>query len=753
MAGNRFTQRRVQDKYEALSMNEMLTPINAMQQKHNNLSDNTGVLSDSMDDTKQLPIHDQMVRETVDGLNSQINGISDRLSTEGYSSDLFQELKAVKRERDKAFSSTGKIGMAERPLAAFNLNKKGILANNKINPQDQQAAIKYASDRYNKNAFDDEGNPAEYQDYLGANSVVFSDEALKAAKEITPQTIQEVYPDLSTPDNGKTWYTKTGKKVTLDPEDIHNMVLNNLNANSEVTAYRDFKVLTGTPEEEVNAEVDAAAWSAAELKQRKDRIDTQVKAQLNSDKAVTKPEDPVENNLVTALGGGYTVNTGDKSKRNQNITDLLSSDIPTDRALGERLQEDMDKLNKEYTDPTNKKNKRGINAKDKLDELRQSLENAKNDISTMLGDGKGLTNDEAMIKLFEASLDGKPEEEKIKVLEILNKHPKLRKKIESYGTSPGNSGPLINKPGYAGEWGVDLTASYRRGNTLINDYRQELIKTQEEYDDGFNKYISEQGDFEEIMTEIRPQHGNFADVNENVLAALASDGNSMTVVSANGKAQDATGDKTWKDAFANGTITSVTPLMFIDKGDFGKPVMRVEINVKGTGQNAAKQQLDLQLNHTETSGVGISYVESILRSIHGVRNKETGKFEVVQGGPGSAQNMIDDIDYFGLYATGSEDKDQTKILNDDDRFGVEAVKRIKQKLGMAESGKINVYKFNGGYGVNFSGYKSSNWIKQYTIGDARKIDINPYPNAKDDTPLTFSNQGTAFKFLQIMSEK
>ena len=193
--------------------------------------------------------------------------------------------------------------------------------------------------------------------------------------------------------------------------------------------------------------------------------------------------------------------------------------------------------------------------------------------------------------------------------------------------------------------------------------------------------------------------------------------------------------------------------MFIDKGDFGKPVMRVEINVKGTGQNAAKQQLDLQLNHTETSGVGISYVESILRSIHGVRNKETGKFEVVQGGPGSAQNMIDDIDYFGLYATGSEDKDQTKILNDDDRFGVEAVKRIKQKLGMAESGKINVYKFNGGYGVNFSGYKSSNWIKQYTIGDARKIDINPYPNAKDDTPLTFSNQGTAFKFLQIMSEK
>ena len=48
MAGNRFTQRRVQDKYEALSMNEMLTPINAMQQKHNNLSDNTGVLSDSM---------------------------------------------------------------------------------------------------------------------------------------------------------------------------------------------------------------------------------------------------------------------------------------------------------------------------------------------------------------------------------------------------------------------------------------------------------------------------------------------------------------------------------------------------------------------------------------------------------------------------------------------------------------------------------------------------------------------------------
>ena len=742
MAGNRFTQRRVQDKYEALTMDEMLTPINAMQQKHDNLLDNTGILSDSMDDTKQLPVHDQMVKETVAGLNSKISDISDRVSTEGYSSDAFQELRAVKRERDKIFSSTGKIGMAERPLADFNLNKKGILANNKINPQDQQAAIKYASDRYNKNAFDDEGNPAEYQDYLGANSVVFSDEALKAAKEITPQTIQEVYPDLSTPDNGKTWYTKTGKKVTLDPEDIHNMVLNNLNANSEVTAYRDFKVLTGTPEEEVNADVDAAVWSAALLKQRGDSYNSQAKAQLNNSKAVTKPEDPeepeepVENNLITARGGLYTVNTGDQDERNQTINDLVSSKIATDRALGLRLQEDMDKLEKGYT-TDRKDDHRGYNAMNNLDKLTVPLQNAKNDISTMLGDGngKGLTDEDALELIHDASRFGKGDFDKVK--KLLDKNPQLKKIVESF-IPEELKGHKVDKKSQSG---------------ILDGMRSFEIKlrnTQEEYDDGFNKYISEKGDHEETMTEIRPLHGNFADIDENVKAAFASDGNSLTITSANGKAQDASGNETWKNAFANGTITSVTPLMFIDKGDFGKPVMRVEVNVKGTGENAVKQQLDIRLNHTETSGVGISYVESILRSIHGARNKETGKFEVVQGGPGSAQNMIDDIDYFGLYATGSKEKDQTKLLNDDDRFGVEAVKRIKQKLGIPENGKINVYKFNGGYGVNLG----SEWkANQYTIGDARKIDINPYPNAKDDTPLIFSNQGTAFKFLQIMSEK
>jgi hypothetical protein len=739
MAANRFTKRGVYSDFQPLSMEEMMMPVQAAQQNHNNVMTMGDSLGASLKDTKKLAVHNDIVKQEVDQISSGIDDITTRITEEGYSPELFREIKQLKRRRDDSFASTGLIGKAGAAYTGYQANVKAIDSIAKMDPKDRDLAKQFAYKRYaeNKGGLDQEGMPSEYKSFSGTNSINYQKSAVDYASEIKAQTTQQFGETYEDP-QGNLRSVST-KDVVLGARDIQKRVVQALKNDPEITNYMDFLTETnGYTEEDVNILLGNAAGAAGNLKAQNDHYD------MLGGKGSGGVKNTVDNTptseLITSAGGKYTMLSGTLGDRQKEIDEVTT----TDPVKGRRLSEELKMQSDTYDNEGGKRLKNDLT--DKIEHVTTALK--KSNVPPSL---QGLSEEEIIKDIYE--------------LGTFNAFVNGDGLISSYnGTSTepyklGEKGydlfTLYNSPGFAEvkkdimrnipnvEDRLSLRSNGAEKHGKYIESPNMLETAQKAYNDGLDGYLKDEvQDFKEQKTEIRPSHGNFKDITENLKAALSSEQeNGFIFVKEGGEDVTTKRNLELKKEFVNEGVSNITPVMFIDGGSFRNP--RIKVKVKY--DDGETKMVIVQMNGDATSGTGESYSDAILSTFDYVKNAESGKLEKVTNGKAVAQNFKDDIAYQGLLASRDKDFDMSDELVNDRRFGVDKVNNIKGKLGGSKESTLNVYQEGQGYKIKIGN-------KRVTWQDLMKIGMPLPKDGKETDEITIMNPGSAFQFLDAIGQ-
>lgn len=718
MSNNRFTRRQVFSDFQPLAMEELLMPLQAAQSRHNNMLAAGDELSASLADTQQLPVHNDLVKQEVDNLSKGIDEISDKLVTDGYSPEMFRQLRNLKRERDAAFSSTGKIGRARQAYEGFVANRDAILKNKDMDPKDQQAAIDYAYNRYAQNqGLNSQGLPADYNAYYGMDTVKIQDKANDLMQMIKPQEIERSLKRYQ--DEQGNWIISKEKIEELTAKEIASRVLPALQRDREVQQYLQFQVETGQiREEDIPQILEEIALSSGVIGDVNNRSYIE---DLRVGKGNKGSNSNSNDGLLVPVLGAETILEGNYSDKLEAIEDLKATGEPGSLAKARFLEEKLNKVTKDFESPNNKM---GHTLKNELDKYKNPIEEALSEIQDVFNLEEN-TPEAALEALHNAYRVGQSEDMKNAADRILENNPKLKKALEATGEKRKIRQAIVLEDLF-----YEAKENY---NDALSDWHNEHAAT-----------ISD----EEVG--IAPSAGNMKDIQENLNRALLS-GGATDLFSIYGMEDDDSREKLEELAQ---NPDRVEASMLIKAGDLGLPKLRVRYKT-GDGSDAKIENIDLELNHSaKASAQGKSFVETFANTLTGARDSETGKYSRTKEGEEQARDIVNSVKYRDMVATNDRELDQSEELSRFPQFGERGMRSIKKSLNIGSEGKLNVYKNPNGQGVTIMLGKKGEPLNALTVGKLREmfnenvlLRMNILPDAKDSETIDFPSQATAFAFL------
>jgi len=758
MAANRFTRRQVYSDFQPLSMEDMLMPVQATQQNHNNIITLGDDIDASLKDTKQLSVHDDLVKAEVDKLSKGINDVTNRLTEEGYSPEMFREVRNLKRQRDKAFSSTGVIGKAGGIYDSYQANVKEIDSNKDMSAEDKDAAKNFAYSRYVKNkGLNEEGGIADYQSFGGTKSINYQQRAVDYANEIKAKTTESYRGEVFEDSEGNL-RTVADKTVVLSAQDIQERVAGAMGNDPEVMNYMNFLSQTrGLDEKGVSDLLYNASAVAGNLKMQNDSYES-IKG-LGKGAGAGKNDYLLDNRLITVAGGKYILMEGDLLNRKEEIERLQNSEDPADNIKARRFQEELDLTVKEFDENEGKAFKEEV--ENKKSHITSALERAylpenlkamseEELIGTMYDLGiptAYMENGEVHSYNSRVATTGPVSELSKQLYNLYNSEAFKEVKNDILNSIPNDK----DKYSIQKLEKIKETAKQEDKNIALKkigkyiDMPNMLETSQEEYQKALNEHLeNDVQDFKEQKTEIRPAHGNFDHITENLTSALTGEGIGGFIVK-NVKGTELSDEESYdkyRQDFKNNYITNIKPVAFIKGGSYRNPRVRIKVHFEKSNTDGL---MEIEMNGEDVSGTGISYSDAIFEALNYTRNPVTGKVEKVVNGAATAKDFTDDIAYQGLLASRSLDFNMTEELNRDNRFGKDKVNTIKQKLGGGSQSSLNVFQEGQGYKIMVD-------KKPITWGDLKKMGYDVPRNASVNDKITMSNPGAAFELLDVIGK-
>ena len=775
MAGNRFTQRRVQDKYEALTMDEMLAPINSMQKNHNDLDLAAGATNASL--TSNFMEAD---RELVEGYNNEISqnisSISDRLASDGYSSDLYQELKTLKRERDSLYSSTGDIGRAETEYNNQLLNKTNTMSNTKLSGVQQRDGLNMAKKNYE--AAGGVGGGAIYEDYVGVDSVDIMKEAVDLGNKMNPS---EILKQTGWYQGAGGWQNDNETTKELTQEEITRVVANAIGEDFEIKSYLDEleAINSITAEEREQMLIDAAEASGGINKVYDYGKKSDFKnfgkysgaggGGSDSDAEAITINAQMADAIITE---GFTADDNHET-RNKTAQALRDSQNPADQNLGRFLQEKTDaSQNKFDTDPKTKSFRDNIKNKAKTIEKYAGMANMSSEDFSAYIFGNSPDNDFPVPQWFVPKLyTGAPQtniygnvidknkdknyimigrdrnDQPIKVFDNEKGYDKLKNMYDLYNSKKFEGFRKIAKEAYSKQTQIGKPRGIWRNAEPLQEAR-------ELYKKGFDKFLSEvEGGFEDQEVSYSQSGGNNFDkeLKEPLQDALLRGNEVFSVTKKNGERVN-DNDLTELKVIQQMDPKNVSVRTINDTGH-GRPSITI------TGMIDDKQvSYDLTLNDINkgTGGQTTSFQEQFFDALKDVKDPETNKTQYAPAGYGASQNMKDDLEYAGLYSTDDDNKDLSEELKKNARFGKDAVDNIRTVMNLGPNGTMAVHKIGtASYNIRTGSNGKSTPATPNSMAALTGIPVSNFSHLNSgthDDPIDFANSATAFKMLKVISK-
>ena len=214
--------------------------------------------------TNALKADQGYVNAQKDAFTNEVGSIRDRLMTEGVDRSLINKFKGLRSRKNLEFSVNGNTGKANAAYNAMQLNKKNIMNNPRLSPEQKRLGLLEAENAYNQSG--GVGAGAEYIDYIGSDEVDIQGESQKIAAQMTPQTIAEAKGYTF---DGKTYKDSNGKDVILTPEQIQRVAYETMKGNNKTMAYLEEAERLGIIDS-ADDELRRAAINAGNIYQRKD---------------------------------------------------------------------------------------------------------------------------------------------------------------------------------------------------------------------------------------------------------------------------------------------------------------------------------------------------------------------------------------------------------------------------------------------------------------------------------------------------
>lgn len=223
--------------------------------------------------TNALEADQGYVNAQRDAFTNEVGSVRDRLMTEGVDRSLINKFKGLRSRKNLEFSVNGNTGKANAAYNAMQLNKKNIMNDPKLTPEQQRLGILEAERAYNKSG--GVGAGAEYIDYIGNEYMDTNAEAQKIGAQMSPQQIATANGYTF---DGKNYKDGSNKTVVLTPEQIQNVAYQTMLNNEKHMAYlKEAERLEIIPS--ADDALRKAAINAGNIYQRNNR-DTTAMAQV-----------------------------------------------------------------------------------------------------------------------------------------------------------------------------------------------------------------------------------------------------------------------------------------------------------------------------------------------------------------------------------------------------------------------------------------------------------------------------------------
>ena len=223
--------------------------------------------------TNSLEADNAYVNAQRDAFKNEVQSTRDRLMTEGVDRSLINKFKGLRSRKNLEFSVNGNTGKANAAYNAMQLNKKNIMNDPKLTPEQQRLGILEAENAYN--ASGGVGAGAEYIDYIGNEYIDTNAEAQKIGAQMSPQQIANANGYTF---DGKNYKDGSNKTVVLRPEQIQAVAYQTKLSNEKQMAYlKEAERLDIIPS--ADDALRQAAINAGNIYQRNNR-DTTAMAQV-----------------------------------------------------------------------------------------------------------------------------------------------------------------------------------------------------------------------------------------------------------------------------------------------------------------------------------------------------------------------------------------------------------------------------------------------------------------------------------------
>ena len=223
--------------------------------------------------TNSLDADNAYVNAQRDAFKNEVQSTRDRLMTEGVDRSLINKFKGLRSRKNLEFSVNGQTGKANAAYNAMQLNKKNIMNDPKLTPEQQRLGILEAERAYNKSGGVAAG--AEYIDYIGNEYIDTNAEAQKIGAQMSPQQIADANGYTF---DGKNYKDGSNKTVILTPEQIQRVAYQTMLSNEKQMAYLKEAERLGIIPSADDA-LRTAAINAGNIYQRNNR-DTTAMAQV-----------------------------------------------------------------------------------------------------------------------------------------------------------------------------------------------------------------------------------------------------------------------------------------------------------------------------------------------------------------------------------------------------------------------------------------------------------------------------------------
>lgn len=121
--------------YNPLSFEEMLFAPSMMRQKHDALDAALMDTQTSLGQFNALSQDRDFAQQAVDPVSQELNQMAEQLAKEGFNNQSMSSFRKLKTQRDKLFSPTGEVGIAQSRLAQFQEKAKELKEQYKDNPE------------------------------------------------------------------------------------------------------------------------------------------------------------------------------------------------------------------------------------------------------------------------------------------------------------------------------------------------------------------------------------------------------------------------------------------------------------------------------------------------------------------------------------------------------------------------------------------------------------------------------------------